>query len=80
MKTDIQLDVVLRLRQKSSHLSSVMKCVVSFIYLSAPLLLLYSGLNELEEGNIEPVGLCIATFYYVFAFQSATIAIPQCNA
>ena len=71
MKTDIQLDVVLRLRQRSSQLSSIMKCVVSFIYFSAPLLLLYSGLNELEEGNIEPVGLCIATFYYIFAFQSA---------
>ena len=71
MKTDVQLDIVLRLRQRNSHLSSVMKCAVSLIYFSAPLLLLYSGLNELEEGNIEPVGLCIATFYYIFAFLSA---------
>ncbi len=71
IKTEIQLEVVLKLREKISCLSSILKSIVSFAYLGGPLILLFFGLKEIEEARIDNFKMGIGTVYFLFAFLSA---------
>ena len=71
IKTDIQVEVVLKLREKISCLSSILKSVISFAYLSGPLILLFFGLKDIEEARIDTFKMGVGAFYFLFAFLSA---------